>query len=79
MGGVRKVFVVGVWGISQKISGFIGTVKAKSEKEALKKAHLLPMYDYGQETKAWKYYKYTDEKFELKKKFDLKDKGWDGW
>ena len=53
---MRKVFVKDTWGISQSVSGFIGTVKAKTVTEARRKMKGLVMYDYGQDTKVWKYY-----------------------
>lgn len=53
---MNKVFVKDTWGITQNISGFIGTVQAKSMAEAKRKMKGLIMYDYGQDTKVWKYY-----------------------
>jgi hypothetical protein len=57
MVGYRKVFVKDTWMVSQSVSGFIGTVKAKSLAEAKNKAKWLIMYDYDQDTKVKKFYR----------------------
>ncbi|MDO8623203.1 MAG: hypothetical protein Q7R52_03060 [archaeon] len=58
---LKKCYLKDKYGISQKISGKIGVVNAKTKKEALKKAHRLTMYDYGQKTTAWKYWEYKEK------------------
>ena len=55
--GYRKVFVKDTWMVSQSVSGFIGTVKAKSLAEAKFKMVRLPMYDYLQKTRVKRFYR----------------------
>lgn len=57
MAGYRKVFVKDTWMVSQSVSGFIGTVKAKTLADAKKKAKWLLMYDSSQDTKVKKFYR----------------------